>query len=46
MATTQESAEYHGGEGKINRNRDELAELAESDNPAAWVAEALLEAAE
>jgi len=31
---------------KINENRTELEGLAQSDNPANWVAELLLEAAE
>lgn len=34
------------GSAKIEERREELEELAESDNPAGWVAEALLEAAE
>lgn len=34
------------GAEKVEANRDDLEELAESDLPVAWVAETLLEAAE
>jgi len=34
------------GADKINQRRDDLEELADSGNPAAWVAKTLLEAAE
>lgn len=34
------------GAEKVDRKRDELEELAESDNLASWVAETLLEAAD
>ena len=34
------------GAAKIKAKEDELRDLAESDSPAGWIAEALLEAAE